>query len=104
MHRVTWNLRYPLPPLIPTAVYNERPPRGVFALPGSYTVRLTADGRTVTAPLTVKLDPRVKVTEDALAAEFALASRLMEMLGEIHAAAHGIMDVRQQLAAIRPKL
>ncbi len=104
MHRVTWNLRYPLPPLIPTAVYNERPPRGVFALPGSYTVRLTADGRTVTAPLTVGLDPRVKVTEDALAAEFALASRLMEMLGEIHAAAHGIMEVRQQMAAVRPKL
>ncbi|HEY9225306.1 MAG TPA: hypothetical protein VIP11_01580 [Gemmatimonadaceae bacterium] len=37
-----------------------------WAPPGSYTVRLTVDGQTVTQPLTLKLDPRVKTPAAAL--------------------------------------
>ena len=37
----------------------SRPPRGPQGLqPGSYTVRLTVDGQTLTQPVTVKADPR----------------------------------------------
>ena len=40
-----------------------RVPQGPLVLPGNlYTVRLTADGKVLTAPLTVKMDPRVKAT------------------------------------------
>ena len=31
---------------------------------GTYTVRLTANGKTLTQPIVIKLDPRVKVTPD----------------------------------------
>ena len=35
----------------------------VRAIPGRYTVRLTVDDRTVEQPLTVRMDPRVKVSD-----------------------------------------
>ena len=41
--------------------------RGVaspWVAPGTYTVRLTADGQTATQPIAIKLDPRVKVTPE----------------------------------------
>lgn len=101
MHRVVWDLRYPLPALIPGTAYDERAPRGVLAVPGLYTVTLTVDGHEITAPLTVKNDPRVRVPRLALVEEFTLATRLMDMLGEVHAAARRIIDARKQLAAVQ---
>ena len=41
--------------------------------PGRYTVRLIGSGRTETQPLTVKMDPRVKVDGDAIARQYTLA-------------------------------
>jgi len=35
-----------------------------WVAPGTYTVRLTAEGKSVTQPITVKLDPRVRITAD----------------------------------------
>ena len=35
-------------------------------LPGSYTVKLIAGGKTVTGTLDIELDPRVRVTQDDL--------------------------------------
>ncbi len=104
MHRIVWNLRYPLPSLIAGTAYDERAPRGVMAAPGTYQVKLMMGGRTYTAPLTVKNDPRATVTQDALVAEFALAGRLMGMLGEVHAAARQILDVRKQTDSLHAQL
>ncbi len=104
MHRVLWDLRYPLPSLIAGTAYNERSPRGVMAVPGAYQVKLTVGGRTLTAPLTVTNDPRATVTQAALEAEFALATRLMGMLAEVHAAVRQIVDVRAQTDALHARL
>jgi photosystem II stability/assembly factor-like uncharacterized protein len=104
MHRVIWNLTYPLPRLIPGTAYDERAPRGVTAAPGTYTVKLRVSGRTYTAPLTVKNDPRAMVTQDALVAEFTLASRLMGMLGEVHSAVRQILNVRKQIDGLHKQL
>jgi len=98
MHRIVWNLRYPLPPLIPGTAYDERPPRGVMAVPGVYQVALTSGDRRVTAPLVIKNDPRATVTHEALVAEFTLASRLMAMLGEVHAAVREIQTALRDRA------
>ena len=103
MHRVVWNLRYPLPKLIPTAAYDERPPRGVLAVPGQYRVTVNMGDRQVTAPLTITNDPRSTATSDALEAEFTLASELTDMLGRLHANVREILQVRTQIEALRPR-
>ncbi len=104
MHRVVWNLRYPVPAPIPGAAYDERPPRGILALPGTYQVKLTVDGRTYTAPLTVKNDPRVHVTDADLKAQFDLATQLMADLERNHVAVNQILDLRDQLAGLQKRL
>jgi len=63
MHRWLWDLRGPAP-----AGGQERGGGGGFSRgrgapvqPGTYTVRLTVDGRTYSQPLTVKPDPRTTI-------------------------------------------
>ncbi|HEX5070279.1 MAG TPA: hypothetical protein VFV78_08680 [Vicinamibacterales bacterium] len=75
-----------------------------WVAPGTYTVRLTADGRTLTQPIVVKLDPRVKVTP-AIQQIFALttqaennAAAAASIAAEIHAAA-GRLRAKPQSAA-----
>ena len=88
MHRFVWDLRYTPPEAVShdypiSAIYHNTPrePRGPIALPGSYTVKLTVDGRSFTEPLTVKMDPRVKTPAADLKRQFDLAMQVVEMMG-----------------------
>ena len=55
---------------------------GPSAPPGKYTVRLTADGKTVTQPLVVKRNPMHEATDADLQAQFALAIQLRDKVSE----------------------
>jgi photosystem II stability/assembly factor-like uncharacterized protein len=87
LHRWVWDLRYPAPvamehpyPISAVPHRTPRSPQGPLALPGVYTVRLTANGRTLTAPLTVTLDPRVKTPPAGITRMFEMQTRLAGML------------------------
>ncbi|HMA29442.1 MAG TPA: glycoside hydrolase, partial [Thermoanaerobaculia bacterium] len=83
MHRFVWDLRFPPPhvrqreyPM--TAIRGETPaePLGPYVLPGTYTVKLTVNGKALTRALTVKLDPRVKMSPADLAGQLGLLRRV----------------------------
>ena len=57
-----------------------------WAPPGNYTVRLTADGRSSTQPLTLRLDPRVRTPAAALARVASLTRDLYQGAAAAHAA------------------
>ena len=83
MNRYVWDLRYPAPDAMrhtyPIGALYERThaePQGPFVVPGNYEVRLTVDGKTYKQPLTVEMDPRVKVTEAALRQQLDLARQV----------------------------
>lgn len=85
MHRFVWDMRYERPAVLSTSYpiaaiprNTPREPRGVWVMPGTYTLRLTANGRTVTQPITVRMDPRVKTPSSALARQLAVSLRLDE--------------------------
>ena len=87
LHRFAWDLRETTPraasfsyPIAATPLDTPREPRGPWVLPGSYTLRLTVDGRVLTQPLTVKMDPRVKTAAADLAAQHALSTRLCDAM------------------------
>src|SRR5262249_46465235 len=68
-------------------------PEGAAALPGTYHVRLTVDGKSYQQPLTVTMDPRVPAARQDLEKQFALESRLTkgvsdanQAVSEVHAA------------------
>ncbi|MFQ5739950.1 MAG: hypothetical protein ACE5JX_13155 [Acidobacteriota bacterium] len=80
MHRFVWDLHYPPPQGVRrsypiTAVYRQTPshPLGPWVHPGQYAIRLTVDGRSVEQPLSVRLDPRVRISGSALREQFDLS-------------------------------
>ena len=89
LHRFVWDLHYPPPPgdreyPIAATPHDTAPePKGPWVLPGTYTVKLTANGRSYTQPLTVRMDPRVKTGVLGLQQQFALSKRLYDALVRI---------------------
>ncbi len=93
LHRFAWDLHEATPraasfsyPIAATPFDTPREPRGPWVLPGSYTLRLTVDGRVLTQPLVVKMDPRVKTPATDLAAQHALSVRLCDAMARVAAA------------------
>ena len=90
MHRFVWDLRYEAPAPARGFAFFRRG-GGPWVVPGEYTVRLTVDGKSYTQSLTVKLDPRVKVTPGELEAQLATAqaaaARIKELSPEVAKAA-----------------
>jgi hypothetical protein len=87
MHRWVWELHYPSPdsvrheyPIAAIPGDTPRYPLGPTALPGSYTARLTANGKAYTAPLTIKMDPRLQISPASLERKFQVETRLASLL------------------------
>jgi photosystem II stability/assembly factor-like uncharacterized protein len=87
MHRWVWDLHYPSPaslqhqyPISAVPYDTPRTPQGPIALPGEYTTRLTVNGHTSTASLTVKVDPRVNASPAGLEKQFDLEMHLASEL------------------------
>jgi photosystem II stability/assembly factor-like uncharacterized protein len=74
MHRFVWPIRYPAPAALAGSAGSYA--NGVWAPPGKYSVVLTVDGRKFTQPLVVTPDPRVRMTPEAYARQFALAREI----------------------------
>jgi photosystem II stability/assembly factor-like uncharacterized protein len=74
MHRFTWDMHYdPLPGAtsgrfggeagaVPHRTYP--PAAAPWVAPGTYSVRLTVNGKSQTQPIVIKMDPRVKATAE----------------------------------------
>ncbi len=108
MHRWVWDLHETTPtssrygyPISAVAYRTPLEPEGPVVLPGTYTVRLTVDGRSETAPLKVKMDPRVHTPAAALetlhTAQESMASSL-DALAKADLEAHSIQE---QAAAVQ---
>ncbi|MGC2802019.1 MAG: hypothetical protein WCA41_09300 [Candidatus Acidiferrum sp.] len=96
MHRFVWDLRYAF---AGTRRRSRRGGGGPLAVPGRYTVKLTAAGKTMSAPLVLKMDPRVKTSTADLERQFLLASKLAAGVGDFSAAAQQADDLQKQIAA-----
>jgi hypothetical protein len=98
MHRFVWDLRYPLPQSVHATYWG---PTGPWAAPGNYIVRLTANGKSSSQPLAIKMDPRVKATQAELMRQFELASKLAARLGEVSSAIQQAGQLQEQIEALK---
>ena len=64
-------------------------------------LRLTALGRVLTQPLTIRMDPRVRATPAALAQQFAAATRLAAAMRRDYDALQAVRALRSKIAAAR---
>jgi hypothetical protein len=63
-------------------------------------VRLTADGKSYTSSLELKLDPRVKATVEDVQKQVELGGKIVVQVSEIHEAIGTIREVRVQTHAL----
>jgi hypothetical protein len=70
---------------------------------GTYTVRLTAGGKTLTSSLTVRMDPRVTAAPEALARQFEVASGISDAIGRDTQALSAVKRMRARIAAALPR-
>lgn len=106
-HRFLWDLQFPQIPGISTepdadlATPHNTPSVSTapWVLPGEYTVKLTAGGKTLSQSFKVVMDPRVKTPTHELEQQFMLAKRMYDDLINSTAAMHEISVLRKQLKA-----
>jgi photosystem II stability/assembly factor-like uncharacterized protein len=110
MQRFVWDLHYPEPkarnheyPISANYMDTPRYPLGPVVLPGDYTVKLNAAGRTFTRPLTVVIDPRVKTTRPGLEQQFRLSQQTAEGMTESFDALEQLGHLRAQVKDLRAR-
>jgi photosystem II stability/assembly factor-like uncharacterized protein len=104
MHRFVWDLHYAPPvttrhdyPIAAIPHDTPRLPLGPTAVPGTYKVQLTVDGKTMSAPLTIRMDPRVKISATSLEKKFQAEMKASSMMTESAQALLQGGSVREQL-------
>jgi photosystem II stability/assembly factor-like uncharacterized protein len=101
LNRVAWDLRYdaPYPRKEDEGEASEfgPPPGGPYALPGTYTVRLTVDGKAHDKPVSVRVDPLVRASQADLAAQFEMARELIQLSSELNRSLRALDAIKAQL-------
>lgn len=119
MHRVTWDLHYqPLDavapgstgrlggPNLPIAAvgHNTVPsPSTPWVNPGTFTVKLTAGGKTYSQPLVVKQDPRVKTPALVMQQVYAQSKAAYYSASDAQQAVSDARRLRERIAAVQPQ-
>jgi hypothetical protein len=110
MRRFVWDLHYGvldwMSPQFPiAAIYGDtaRNPLGPWVPPGNYSVKLTANGRSYTQPLNVKMDPRVKTSSADLTLQHEIAMRCYEGLLQVREAQIQTGKLREQIKNLRER-
>ncbi|MFP5264586.1 MAG: VPS10 domain-containing protein [Blastocatellia bacterium] len=108
MQRFAWDLRYAPPEGFPrsypiSAIYRDTPtvPQGPLVLPGEYTVKLSAGGRQMAEPLTIRMDPRVTTPPAGIAKMFEVAFGCYEGIRKIREAQAEIRALRARLQSLK---
>ncbi|HKA35898.1 MAG TPA: hypothetical protein VKH43_03710 [Thermoanaerobaculia bacterium] len=101
MHRIVWDLHYAPARGLPVSPFGGA--AGLWAPPGRYTIRLTAAGQTLTKPLTVLRDPRVRATDADLVRQFEVAREIQAERIRVAGPRAQADAIRKQLVALRGK-
>ena len=104
LSRVRWSMRLKPPKVPPAASAAFGAAYGPRVLPGAYTVKMTKDDKVYTLPLKLVPDPRTTHTLADRQAQFALANRLVTLLGDMSFAVERMNGLRSGLADRAAKL
>jgi photosystem II stability/assembly factor-like uncharacterized protein len=113
INRVSWNLRYDGPKRLNFLQPNERdqeeefffdPNTGPTALPGTYKISVTVNGKTESQSVEVQNDPRFKLDSSALAAQFKLAMELRDEVSALNEALNRLNSLHRQITSLQEML
>ena len=105
LNTFAWNYRLPNAATIPGLIMWGGSLAGPRVPPGSYSVRLTVDGKAVaTEPFAIKADPRLATTQDDFAKQYELMKKINAKLTETHTAILDLRDIRTQIENVSRRL
>lgn len=97
LNRFVWDMRYTDASTFTGLIMWAGTVRGPLAVPGTYTVRLTVDGKPETQAFAIKQDPRLKFAASDYAEQLKLGLQIRDKLGEINEAVGKVREVRKQI-------
>jgi photosystem II stability/assembly factor-like uncharacterized protein len=110
-HRFVWDVRHERPAVTSfsypiAAIYRNTPrtPLGSWAVPATYTVRLAVDGVAKTAPLTVRLDPRIKAAAADIQLQYDTSRALDTAMRQVADALAGKRGSAEALTRVQGQL
>jgi hypothetical protein len=99
LQRAVWGYNWAGAEMIQGAILDSGYPLiGPKALPGTYTVRLTVDGKTQTMPMRVLPDPRVQASEADQAEQLRFALEVRDAITRLTHTTEQLRSVRRQIA------
>jgi hypothetical protein len=120
MHRFMWDVHLqPLPggggggrgggggggglPIAAVPFNTVPAPSTPWANPGTYTAKLTVNGKTYSQPIEVKQDPRVNTPALVMQQVYTMTKAMYTGAVDAQAASQQVQSVRDQIAALTPK-
>jgi len=97
LNRFVWDMRYGEAVRFPGMILWAGETRGPKIVPGTYQVKLTVDGSTMTENFEVRADPRLTTTAADYAKQLDLSLKIRDKLNETHNAIISIRDVKKQV-------
>ena len=104
LNRFVWDLNYEGASKVPHAPLWGGSTAGPRALPGKYEVKLTVLGKSYSAPLEIKPDSRLAVTQADLEKQFTLLIKIRDKVTETDDAINQMRDLREQMSALNKRL
>ncbi len=104
LNRFVWDMRSEAPARVPGAVSWGGRPTGVLVVPGTYQIKLTVGGKSLTASAEIQKDPRVNVSQADLEKQNELAMRIRDRVSAGHEAVNQMRSVREQLDGLKKRL
>jgi hypothetical protein len=104
LQRYAWDLHFTAPagecslPISATPHNTKCEPEGIWVNPGTYTAKLTVDGKSYAQSFNVRMDPRVKAPAAAIQQQYSLSLALYDATFESPANAAKARALRAQLA------
>jgi len=97
LNRFVWDPRHADAVRFPGMILWAGDTRGPKMPPGTYQVKLTVDGKSLTQNFEIKADPRLATTPADYAKQLELGLKIRDKLTETHNAIIQIRDVRKQV-------
>jgi hypothetical protein len=97
LNRFVWDTRYADAVRFPGMILWAGSTSGPKVAPGTYQVKLTVEGKTLTQNFEIKSDPRLTTAPADYAKQLELSLKIRDKLTETHNAIIQIRDVRRQV-------
>jgi photosystem II stability/assembly factor-like uncharacterized protein len=97
LNRFVWDMRYGDAVRFPGMILWSGETRGPKVVPGTYQVKLTVDGSTLTDTFEIRADPRLATTAADYGKQLDLSLKIRDKLNETHNAIIQIRDVKKQI-------